>query len=146
MTFSPKLYPAEFYPNIHFVVETGFPAHDLFPFLKNPIATIPPEKKPLYHALCNIAANFPALLWVQVFATFEGELQLPSQLLQPLIHQSMENIFAQGAQALTGPLRRGDLTTMTLHESALLEYPTLRTINQSWNEWAKNYPLPEAPQ
>jgi predicted short-subunit dehydrogenase-like oxidoreductase (DUF2520 family) len=136
MTFSPELYAPEFYPTIPFVADKGFPVKEVFPSLQNPVFEIDPEKKPLYHALCHMAANFPALLWVQVFSSFEKDLNLPYQILQPILEKVLSNTFEQRENALAGPLRRGDWQTLEMHDQALDSFPHLQSIYDRWTKWA----------
>lgn len=145
MTFSNQLYDADFYPKIPFVADLGFPHHEIFPFLHNPIYEIASEKKTLYHALCHMAANFPALLWVHVFQHFDGELHLPHAVLKPMLEKILTNTFEQGERALAGPLRRGDLKTVDLHDQALEAHPALQSIYDLWTEWALSFGPPNNP-
>lgn len=142
MTFSNHLYDADFYPKIPFVAEPGFPHHEIFSFLPNPFYTISPEQKPLYHALCHMAANFPALLWVHVFRQFEHGLEMPHSVLKPMLEKILSNTFEYGEQALAGPLRRGDMKTIELHDEALKAHPALQSIYDLWTEWALSFGKP----
>jgi 2-dehydropantoate 2-reductase len=144
MTFSPRLYDKSFYKTIPFVVDRGLPMKTLFPFFENPVSEIEPAQKTLYHALSNVAANFPALLWVQVFKAFDGALGLSHQMLQPMLTQILENTVRDEEKALAGPLRRKDFETLAKHEKALSSFPALAEINKAWNEWALK--LMEKPQ
>jgi len=142
MTFSTHLYEVDFYRKIPFVADPGFPHHEIFSFLPNPFYTIEPEKKPLYHALCHMAANFPALLWVHVFRQFDSELEMPHAILKPMLEKILSNTFEYGPQALAGPLRRGDLKTIELHDHALESHPALQSIYDTWTEWALSFGKP----
>ncbi|MFW1406301.1 DUF2520 domain-containing protein, partial [Vibrio parahaemolyticus] len=79
------------------------------PFLKNPIYKIPPEKRALYHALCHMSENFPALIWVHCLAEFEQDLRLPAEIMAPLIQQVLNNTMLDREKALAGPIARRDL-------------------------------------
>jgi predicted short-subunit dehydrogenase-like oxidoreductase (DUF2520 family) len=137
MTFTADLlYPADFYPTIPFVADKGFPVKEIFPTLQNPIFEIEPEKKPLYHALCHMAANFPALLWVQLFQPFERNLGLSHEILKPMLGKILSNTFEQREQALAGPHRRGDWQTLEMHDQALDSFPHLQCIYDHWTKWA----------
>jgi predicted short-subunit dehydrogenase-like oxidoreductase (DUF2520 family) len=140
MTFSQELYPAEFYKSIPFVADRGFPISEMFPFLPNPIYEIEPKSRPLYHALAHMAANFPALLWVHVFQQFES-LGLPREILAPMLGKCFTNTVRLQEQALAGPLRRGDMQTLLLHEQTLETLPSLSAIYKSFTEWAISFPL-----
>ena len=137
MTFSHQLYEKDFYPTIPFVADKGFPRKEIFPFLANPVYEIRPEQKTFYHALCHMAANFPALLWVQVFRHFENDLKLPHQVLGPILEKVLTNTINFQASALAGPLQRRDFKTLSLHEEALMMNPDLFSIYERWTNWAK---------
>ena len=84
MTFGPEAYDLETYRAIPFVTERGGPSfNDIFPEFSNPSWSVPPEEKPLYHALCVMAGNFPTLLWSKVTGAFEDRLGLPGDILRP---------------------------------------------------------------
>ena len=120
MTFGPELYDLETYRSIPFVAEHGGPAFvDLFPGLENPSWAIGPEQKPLYHALCVMAGNFPTLLWSKAIESFEQDLGLPHEILRPYLMQTLENTMKSGGKALTGPLARGDRGTAERNLAAL---------------------------
>ncbi len=64
------------------------------------------------------SGNFTSLLWESVYREFEAELGLPKAALLPY----MERIFANLAAAegvATGPLVRGDMTTIERNLAAL---------------------------
>jgi len=120
MTFGLGTYDLETYRSIPFVAErgsTGF--REVFPTLRNPSWAIDPELKPLYHALCVMAGNFPTLLWSKAFEEFEDRLGLPREILGPFLARTLENTLANGGQALTGPLARGDQSTVQQNIAAL---------------------------
>jgi predicted short-subunit dehydrogenase-like oxidoreductase (DUF2520 family) len=120
MTFGPKTYDRETYRSIPFVTEAGSAGFkDIFPALPNPSRAIEPEFKPLYHALCVMAGNFPTLLWDKACREFEGTLGLPREILGPYLEQTLKNTLANSGQALTGPLARRDLETVTKNIAAL---------------------------
>ena len=120
MTFGPEPYDLETYRRIPFVIELGGPGfEDIFPTLVNPSWPIDAELKPLYHALCVLAGNFPTLLWNKVFGAFEGRLGVPRSALTPYLERTLENTLESGDAALTGPLARGDTGTIDLNLEAL---------------------------
>lgn len=120
MTFGPKPYDPETYRAIPFVCERGgLSFGEVFPGLPNPSRAIDPELKPLYHALCVMAGNFPALLWNKAFGEFEQRLGLPHELLRAYLYQTLENTLESGGKALTGPLARGDRGTVDRNLAAL---------------------------
>lgn len=120
MTFGPEPYDLETYRSIPFVTEDdGASFKDIFPNLSNPSWAIAPENKPLYHALCVMAGNFPTLLWSKVTGEFEDRLGLPGDILRPYLARTLENTLQNGNGALTGPLARGDRGTVQRNLAAL---------------------------
>lgn len=120
MTFGPEPYDRKTYRSIAFVTEAGAAGFkDIFPALPNPHSAIAPELKPLYHALCVMAGNFPILLWDKACREFEGALGLPREILGPYLEQTLKNTLANSGQALTGPFARRDLETVTQNIAAL---------------------------
>ncbi len=85
------------------------------------------EKKPLYHAaasvLCNhLIANTRAAC--EIMAACGIERDKAFELLKPLLTGTVRNLSALGPeQALTGPISRGDMQTVTAHLEAMRELP-----------------------
>lgn len=71
--------------------------------------------KPLYHAGAAIASNFLVTLY-RAAARLLEETGVPSEALVPLMTRTIENGFI-----LTGPIARGDWTTVEAHLHALEE-------------------------
>jgi len=79
------------------------------------------EDRAAYHAAASIAANF--------LVTLEGAAErlaatagVPRELLVPLARAALENWAAKGAaDALTGPVARGDEATIALQRAAVEE-------------------------
>ena len=119
-TFGPEPYDLDTYRAIPFVAEEGSAGFsDIFPALENPSWSIPADQKPLYHALCVMAGNFPTLLWAKTIADFENRLGLPREILGPYLRQTLNNTLGSGSTALTGPLARGDRETARRNLAAL---------------------------
>ena len=119
-TFGPEPYDLDTYRAIPFVTEMGAAGFsDIFPALENPSWSIPADQKPLYHALCVMAGNFPTLLWAKTIADFENRLGLPREILGPYLRQTLNNTLGSGSTALTGPLARGDRETARRNLAAL---------------------------
>ena len=80
---------------------------------------IPAGGKAKYHAAAVIAANFTVGLFgaAQRMATEAGiDPETATRMYAPLLEGAVSNIIALGpAEALTGPIRRGDLSTIRLH-------------------------------
>jgi predicted short-subunit dehydrogenase-like oxidoreductase (DUF2520 family) len=71
--------------------------------------------KPLYHAGAAIASNFLVTLY-RAAARLLEESDIPPEALVPLMQRTIENGFA-----LTGPIARGDWSTVEAHLRALEE-------------------------
>lgn len=69
--------------------------------------------KPLYHAGAAIASNFLVTLY-RAAARLLEEADAPPEALVPLMERTIENGFA-----LTGPIARGDWSTVEAHLRAL---------------------------
>lgn len=83
------------------------------------------EDKPLYHAAACFASNYLVSL-MEIVASLYGKVGLsPEDVLrsvQPLVRGTINNIFEKGVEAsLTGPITRGDITTVRKHLNALSE-------------------------
>ncbi|HEV8123807.1 MAG TPA: DUF2520 domain-containing protein [Gemmatimonadales bacterium] len=84
---------------------------------------IPLGAKAKYHAAAVLVANYTVGL-LGVAQRIAGEAGIPQdiagQMYQPLLQGAMANLAALGPiQALTGPIRRGDLATLRIHLAAL---------------------------
>ncbi|HLE58797.1 MAG TPA: DUF2520 domain-containing protein, partial [Candidatus Limnocylindria bacterium] len=71
--------------------------------------------KPLYHAGAAMASNFLVTLY-RAAARLLEETDAPPEALVPLMTRTIENGFA-----LTGPIARGDWSTVEAHLGALEE-------------------------
>lgn len=91
------------------------------------LPTATPAAKALYHAATVTASNHLVSLLAQAqqLATRAGlAAEDAAALLQPLAQQNLHNVFRSGAvQALTGPISRGDQTTVAAHLDALAPHP-----------------------
>lgn len=76
----------------------------------------------IYHAAASVASNFLVTL-EETAAGLLGEISVenPREVLAPLVKRSLQNWTESGADALTGPIARGDAGTVELHRSALAE-------------------------
>jgi predicted short-subunit dehydrogenase-like oxidoreductase (DUF2520 family) len=120
-TFGPELYDAGFYRSVALVLEAEGPAlAELLPGLPNPEARIPAADKPLYHALCVAAGNFTTLLWQEFHAELGRRWGIPASAAGPYLERTAANLAAPGvADALTGPIARGDVETIRQNLEAL---------------------------
>ena len=91
--------------------------------LKCRFLEIPTEGKALYHAAACIACNYfstltDTALTVMEAAGIKKEDGLPA--LYPLIEGTLKNIMRVGTvQSLTGPIARGDASTVQAHLTAM---------------------------
>jgi predicted short-subunit dehydrogenase-like oxidoreductase (DUF2520 family) len=87
------------------------------------ILRIPAERRPLYHAAAVMASNYvTALLSAAQTLLIAADVdpQEALQALGPLARTSLDNALRQGpVAALTGPIERGDVSTIAAHLSAL---------------------------
>lgn len=98
-------------------------ARQLVSDLQCKLLEIPTEGKPLYHAAACIACNYfttliDSALQVMEAAGVSREDGLPA--LYPLIDGTLKNIKRVGTtQSLTGPIARGDASTVDAHLRAM---------------------------
>ena len=79
--------------------------------------------KPAYHAALSVASNYLVTLSAMA-RSLASQGGVPEELLTPLLgglmRQTLENALALGPQAaLTGPIVRGDASTVALHLRAM---------------------------
>lgn len=120
MTFGPDVYDVDSYRSVPFVLDAGgTPFDQLLPGLPNPWFAIPAAARPYYHALCVMAGNFSMLLWLKLFEEFQHRFGIPASAAHPYLARTTTNLVSQGRGALTGPLARGDATTIRANLAAL---------------------------
>jgi predicted short-subunit dehydrogenase-like oxidoreductase (DUF2520 family) len=80
------------------------------------------EDRAAYHAAASIASNF--LITLEAAAErVAGEVRVERRLLVPLVRATVENWAALGpANALTGPVARGDMETVARQREAIGEH------------------------
>ena len=77
---------------------------------------VPDDVRAGYHAAACIASNHFVALMAQVDACTD----VPLEVFLPLVRATVENVAALGPRAaLTGPVARGDLTTVQAHVAAI---------------------------
>jgi len=83
---------------------------------------VPDESRALYHAAAAIASNFlVALEESAADALAAAGVANPREILAPLVLRTAANWADAGAEALTGPIARGDEETVAVHLRALAE-------------------------
>lgn len=131
MTFNDSLYDLSQYKNIPFIIDHNAPAFaDVLPGLANPHSRLHTSLKPKYHALCVLSGNVSCLLWQKLFSTLQNEFHIPAEIAHPYLQQQMQNLLLHPDTALTGPLVRRDMATITKNISAL-EGDAFQTIYKS---------------
>lgn len=90
------------------------------------------HNKPLYHAACSMASNLLATL-LDTAAELLDQAGLSgftaAQVLMPLIKGTLQNVNKLDAgKALTGPVARGDETSVSKHLETLQKQPEIRHL------------------
>ncbi len=135
MTFGPEHYSEVTYEKIQFGL-TGsehfqITLQEVLPGFKNSFFAVPADIKPLYHALCVVAGNFPQMLWKEVRQQCL-EKAIPFSAFEVFLNTSLQNFLNDPEHALTGPFARKDLSTIEKNTQAL-DKP-LKHIYQTFNE------------
>ena len=90
------------------------------------VFSVDPAFKSVYHAGAVLSCNYlTALLEVGVRAYVKGGLSRETalQVMEPLVRGTLDNVFRAGtAQALTGPIARGDAAVVAAQLRALEEW------------------------
>jgi predicted short-subunit dehydrogenase-like oxidoreductase (DUF2520 family) len=109
------------------------------------------ELRTAYHAAASIASNFLVTLEETASELLElAGLDEPRKALAPLVMQTAANWSERGAQALTGPIARGDRETVERHLEALAQHApelleTYRALAARTAELARREAAPEVP-
>ena len=132
MSFTQELYPDDFYSQIHFALTGTDSLNKALPGFSNPHFQLKPEMKPLYHALCVTAGNFPQMLWNEVHKIAAAQ-KIPAEAFDLYIQQITQNFLSPKEKSLTGPIARKDTTTVNKNIEALAGTP-LQSIYQSFSQ------------
>jgi predicted short-subunit dehydrogenase-like oxidoreductase (DUF2520 family) len=120
MTFGPELYGLAMYWAVPFVCDAGGPLfREVFPTLPNPSFSLDPARKPLYHALTDLAGNLTPALWERLFLTFERVLGLPRDTATLYFKRVVDVCEGPSPFPRTGPIARGDRRTVLRNLRAL---------------------------
>lgn len=99
---------------------------------------LPDAVRPIYHAALAHAANHLVTLLVQAQELLTGAgVQDAARLLSPLVHAALGGALRSGGEALTGPISRGDLETVSRHLSALAQSPGDLEVVESYRTLAR---------
>lgn len=132
MSFSHELYNLETYQKIQFALTGTNDLQKALPGFKNSFFPIPAGDKPLYHALCVIAGNFPQMLWNEVYQLAKKH-DIPAAAFDLYLKQITENFIQSHGQALTGPFARKDTSTIEKNIQAL-QGTSLQPLYQSFQK------------
>jgi predicted short-subunit dehydrogenase-like oxidoreductase (DUF2520 family) len=104
-------------------------ARELATALGGHALVIPPERLTLYHAGAVLASNGLAAI-VDVAVQLMSDAGVPPidalRALSPLTRRSLDNVLTMGPEAaLTGPISRGDVQTISRHVAALSSAPAV---------------------
>jgi len=88
---------------------------------------VPPELRGTYHLSAVFACNLLIALLgesLELLNSVGVDQQRAMQALLPLIHKTVENVAEKGfPDSITGPVRRGDVATITRHLDILSKHP-----------------------
>lgn len=91
----------------------------LFSPIKNPIAILSANNKPLYHAACVMLSNQVialAQIGIELFTQCGLDADFSQRAWQPLFLDNANTVCQVGViNALTGPIERGDIETIRQH-------------------------------
>ena len=77
---------------------------------------VPEEARTLYHAAIAFGANFLMTVVLQSLDLLrDAGMSEPQRLMAPLLSASLDNALRHGDTSLTGPVARGDSTTVADH-------------------------------
>ena len=132
MTFSEQLYDLNVYESIPFICDDKVDFEKLFPqLIKNRWFHINHNDKAFYHAMCVMAGNFTQTLMRETSIELSNHINLPSDILFPYLMQNTKNFIINPQNSATGPLQRGDFTTVKKHLQEL-RFHTLGQVYQSF--------------
>jgi pantoate--beta-alanine ligase len=81
------------------------------------------EDRALYHAaVANGANHLVTLVALSMDLLRQCQVADPGRLLEPILAAALSNVLRAGDMALTGPVARGDVGTVTAHLRALGEF------------------------
>ena len=102
-------------------------ARQIAHLLSSATLRVPPEGRPLYHAAAVMASNYVVSLVDAAAILMNAAGIRPDEALRalgPLVETSVANALRFGtAEALTGPVQRGDVETVSRHLAALVDTP-----------------------
>ncbi|NMB41137.1 MAG: DUF2520 domain-containing protein [Firmicutes bacterium] len=118
-------------------------AAEMVQALGGQMLSIPTDMKVIYHAAACVACNYLTSLMDMALKMY-GLMEIPPkkafESLSPLIYSTLNNIGKLGPEkALTGPVSRGDLTTINSHLEALTKHaPELLSLYKLLGSYTVN--------
>jgi predicted short-subunit dehydrogenase-like oxidoreductase (DUF2520 family) len=83
---------------------------------------VPEPARPLYHAALTVGSNHLVTLVNDALSLLASAgVEQPARLLAPLLSAALDNVLRLGDAALTGPVSRGDVATVTRHVQTLAQ-------------------------
>jgi predicted short-subunit dehydrogenase-like oxidoreductase (DUF2520 family) len=83
---------------------------------------VPETARPMYHAALSIGSNHLVTVVADALSVLgQAGVDSASQLIAPLVSASLDNVLRLGDGALTGPVSRGDVATVSMHVRTLRE-------------------------
>jgi predicted short-subunit dehydrogenase-like oxidoreductase (DUF2520 family) len=129
--------------NIYFGVEGDAAAlerlNPVISSLQGTAVLISADQKAFYHLSCVVASNFAVALQtlaIHILTHIGVKEQQAIQLLHPLATASIDNVQKKGpVKALTGPITRGDVGTVTRQLEALRnQFPEYLSLYKSFGK------------
>lgn len=115
--------------DIYFSLETSSETKDnyllrFFEKTGNPVLRIDTDKKELYHCAASVLSNYLVTLLNLAYEMFAESGMTKKEIkeaTEPLLRSTLKNIVENEkmSDALTGPIKRGDKTTVIKHLTAL---------------------------
>jgi predicted short-subunit dehydrogenase-like oxidoreductase (DUF2520 family) len=138
MTFGPGVYDLALYERIHFTM-TGAPIGEALPGLPNPFSDLPESQKALYHAWCVMGGNFVTLLTSKMIHSLH-DMGIPSESAALYSQRILTNAILMKEAALTGPLARKDIETVSANLKALNGLDELKIYQAFLETYWPDYP------
>ncbi|MCX6145628.1 MAG: DUF2520 domain-containing protein [Candidatus Kapabacteria bacterium] len=139
MSFGKELYDYHIYQKIPFLIDSKLEDFkNIFPQLNNQVYLISKTQKAYYHALCVMSGNFTTILWSKLFNELESTLCIPKEAAFSYLKATTNNLLKDHTKALTGPLVRGDVVTISKNLEALRNDNFLPIYEAFITSWRKN--------
>ncbi len=126
-----------------FGITAGAAEHDLAEMLVSDLGGTPmwirEDDRALYHAALVHGSNHLATLVLQSMGLLrDAGAAEPSEVLRPLLTAALDNVLAYGDAAMTGPVVRGDRSTIRAHLEAFANADVEADTVAAYAELAKS--------